>query len=218
LEFKQGNRVIRLTWTIKGLISEKDKVTKEFEAFKPDLVAMPISPEEMKGLRACVNGKVKTVALSNIEDAFAKRIGAWGKVTVPSPFLAQAWILAKKNKVPLKAVDLGEDEFTDFYLKAVSTPDLLIHSMKCRNLEKRRFNAQNPKDFCIEWDKVVSSTGGLRDVERLREETMARNILAIPEKHRRILAFIEVERYEGVKACIERELGKGRADMPGSNA
>ena len=208
MEFKQGDRVIRLTWAIKGLISEKDKVSKEFESFKPDIVAMPISPEEMKGLRACVNGKVKEIALSYIEESFAKRMGAFGKVAVPSPFLAQAWIMARKNKVPLKAVDLPEEEFTDFYVKVVSTPDLLIHSMKCRNLEKKKFKAQNPKDFSIEWDRLVSSTGGLSDVERLREETIAKNILAIKKEHKRVLAFIEVERYEGVKERISQALGK----------
>lgn len=208
MEFKQGDRTIRLIWCIKGLMSERQKVTKAFEAFKPDIVAMPISPEEMKGLRACVNGKVKEIALTYIEEVFEKRMRAWGDVAVPSPFLAQAWILARKNKVPMKAVDLDEESFTDFYVKVVSTPDLLIHSMKCRNLEKKRMKAQNPKEFCIEWDAIVSSTGGLRDVERLREEVMARNILAIPSDHQRILALVEVERYEGVKAHIENDLGK----------
>jgi len=188
-------------------MSERQKVTNAFERFKPDMVAMPISPEEMKGLRACVNGKVKEIALTYIEEVFARRMKAWGDVTVPSPFLAQAWILARKNKVPMKAVDLEEEAFTDFYVKAVSTPDMLIHSIKCRNLEKKHLKAQNPKDFCLEWDAIVSSTGGLRDVERLREETMAQNILALPKDKLRILAFIEVERYEGVKARIEQALG-----------
>lgn len=208
MEFTQEGRVIRLVWCIKGLMSERQKVTKAFDSFKPDLVAMPISPEEMKGLRACVNGKVKEIALTYIEEIFARRMKAFGDVTVPSPFLAQAWILARKNKVPMKAVDLEEEAFTDFYVKAVSTPDMLIHSIKCRNLEKKRLKSQNPKDFCLEWDAIVSSTGGLRDVERLREETMAKNILALPKDKMRILAFIEVERYEGVKTRIEQALGK----------
>ena len=218
MELERGDQRIRLVWCIKGLISEKDRITKEIERFKPDMVALPISPEEMTGLGACVNRKVKEIALSNLETIFAKKMEAFGKVTVPSPFLAQAYILAKKQKIKLKPLDLDEEAFTDFYVKTVSTPDLIIHSMRCRNLQKKRFKAKNPKDFSLEWDAIVSRTGGLKAVERLRETTMARNILLIPKDYKRVLALVEVERYEGVKAHLQSGLdgAKDALDMRGA--
>ena len=46
-----GDTQIRFLSTVKGLVSEADIVEAEIESFKPDLVALSIGPEEIKGTR-----------------------------------------------------------------------------------------------------------------------------------------------------------------------
>ena len=46
-----GDTQIRFLSTVKGLVSEAGIVESEIESFKPDLVALSIGPEEIKGTR-----------------------------------------------------------------------------------------------------------------------------------------------------------------------
>ncbi len=170
------------------------------------MVALPISIQEIRGLKACVDGKVKEIALSNLEEIFQKKLERYGAVTVPSPFLAQAHILAEKNNIELKAIDMNEVVFTDFYTKSVSLTDLVIHSQRVRRVKSKTFKARTGRDFIIEWDNYINRTTGIHIVEQQREIVMAANLLKMPKKHKRVLAFIEAERLPGVEKHIKNVL------------
>jgi hypothetical protein len=204
--FKRKGQVIYLKGVIKGLLREKKLVTSLFDEVKPQMVALPISPEEKKGLKACVEGKVKEIALSNLEEIYSERLQAYGKVAVPPPYLAQAYILAEKRGVKIKPIDMDEETFTDFYIKNVSTVDLIFHSQRVKHLKRKRFAAKTANDFALEWDDYINRTTGMRVVEQQRETVMAANLAKIPKKYERVLALMETERIGGVAKNLEKLL------------
>lgn len=180
-------------------MSERKKVKKIFKEVDPDIVCLPISKEEFTGLKACVEGEVDEMALSNLEEIYAEKLKQFGKVAVPPPYLAQAYIMAKEKGIKLRALDLPEEEFTDFYCANVSTVDLVMHSQRVRRLKKALFKMERVEDFVLKWDSIVTKTTGLRIVEEKREEVMSQSLFKVPSKYKRVLAIIELERFEGVK-------------------
>jgi len=183
-------------------------VKKAFKEVDPDIVLLPISPEEIKGLKACVDGKVKEMALSHLEEMYAKRMRKYGKVAVPPPYLAQAFILTRDSGVKLKAVDMDENTFTDFFLKSVSTVDQIVHSQRMRFMKRKKFKATTAEEFSMRWDAYINKTTGFRVVELQREIVIAANISRTPKKYKRALAFVELERFEGIKKNLLKALGQ----------
>src|SRR5437667_4195829 len=72
-----------------------------------------------------------------------------------------------------------------------------------KRLTKRRFRAQTPREFVLEWDAEVNGSPGFRRLQARREAFMAGRLREIAASRPRVLAIIEVERAQGVRAALE---------------
>src|SRR5438552_18798963 len=72
-----------------------------------------------------------------------------------------------------------------------------------KRLTKRRFRAQTPREFVLEWDAEVNGLPGFRRLQARREAFMAGRLREIAASRPRVLAIIEVERAQGVRAALE---------------
>jgi hypothetical protein len=120
--------------------------------------------------------------------------------------MAQAYLLAKDRGVKIRAIDMDEESFTDFYVKNVSTVDLIVHSQRVKRVKRMRFRAKTAREFVLEWDSYINRTRGLRKVEKQRESTMAQNLAKLPRKYKRVLVLMDLERMEGVMSRFEELL------------
>jgi len=185
--------------TIKGLVREKKNVRSAFEAVGPDLVALPVSREGLLGLAAINRGKEPEIFLSHYEEIYAIKLSRYGKVAVPPPSYTEAFAAAFKMGIPVKAIDLSEDEFADAFCQDVSTSNLVFHSLRWKWLKRKKFRqATTARQFSLAWDRAVNSLRGFRNLEGRREEHMARRLASLAMYHGKILAIIELERMGGV--------------------
>ncbi|MDI6917934.1 MAG: hypothetical protein QMC80_09095 [Thermoplasmatales archaeon] len=199
---------IFLLGSIQGLTSEKSEIKKLFEKIKPDAVALPVSNEELEGLKKLSDGEEQEILLSGYEEVYARKLAAYGEVKVPPPSLTEAFELAKKNNLPVYAVDMNDKEYTGVFIKNISTIQLILYSLKIKKLRKKRFKSKTSEDFIFEWDKIVNKLKGFRALEKKREEHISKKLSELSEKHNRILAVVELQRLKGISEILSRNIQK----------
>jgi hypothetical protein len=106
--------------------------------------------------------------------------------------------LCGKDSVPIIAIDMDEERFSDTFCDSVGGLDLLRESLFAKKAWKKRFDLSSPESFVIDWDRKVNKAGGFKELERAREKHMAEALTDAARSYKRILAVVEVERVEGV--------------------
>jgi hypothetical protein len=194
---------IRIIGVIKGLTNEREKVRTEF-TIKPESVAMSISPEELKGLEKYQkNGAEEQIILTDYEEMYAEKLSAFGDIEIPPPCYVEALVLSKKEQIHTEAIDMDESKFTDVYCAYVTGSNLLVHSLRKGFLRNKKYKAKTAEEFVIEWDRKVNKLSGFKKLEESRERYMAKRLLKISDNYKNILAFIELERANGVATKIK---------------
>ncbi|MGA1821574.1 MAG: hypothetical protein ACMUIG_03505 [Thermoplasmatota archaeon] len=192
-----GARVY-LLGTIKGLLSERQIVETMFEESKPKAVAVHIGKEEIKGLRAVVDGKVETTYLSSYEKVYAKKLSKFGEVQIPPPSLVRGMELSRESDIPILPLDYNDEEYASTYAHEVSGLTMIRQSLRLKRVNRKKFKSERSEDFVLEWDRISNRLRGHRKLEMKREEHMAGRIRKISKKYDVLLCILELERLEGV--------------------
>jgi hypothetical protein len=200
---------IHLVGVIKGLTEELKTVRSAYYRYRPHVIGLHISQEALDELQDLVAGKIAEVEISNYDEIYARRLAEYGEVQVPPPALVEAVLLGNKNNIPVLPLDMGELEYADTFCEAVSTFQLMMHSFKVQKLKRRKFKAATPEEFVFEWDRFITKLKGFKHVEEQRETHIAMRIIELTENYRRVLAILELERFDGVWNKILTRLPKG---------
>ena len=208
LVFKNGCE-LDVVGAVKGLSTERETVRESFRR-EPALVAISISPEELKGLRQY---KDEHYILSDYEEIYADNLCKFGDVEIPPPCYTEALRMSNDKNIPIYPIDMSEQSFTNAYCAYISGTDLLRHSLRKSLLRHSKIKAGDAEEFVFKWDKKINRISGFRRLENRREKHMADRLASHSEKFKRILAVIELERAPGVIAKLgdsvkEREQGR----------
>lgn len=194
-------RVFQITSTkqilgvVKGLVSEAEKVEEFLKRFKPDVIGLGVSAEEVEGLREYIKKGGELPQLSAIEEIYAEKLSAYGDVGYPPPAYERCMIYSTNNGISILPLDIPEEEYTEIYCKAVRTRDLILQSFRIRGLRRKRIAALHAEEFEIDWDNLINRFGGFKIVEMEREKYMAQELKKIEG---RVVAVIELARALGV--------------------
>lgn len=188
--------------TVKGLERERRAVRRAVLESRPDVVAIPVSPEGLRGLRAIWKGKDPEIFLSHYEEIYAVKLARYGRVSVPPPSFTEAYAAAAGEGIPVRAIDLDEEAFSDAFVQSISSANLIYHSLRWRWLRRKRFDQDSARDFALAWDRAITSLRGFQNLELRREEHMAGALGRLCARYRKVLAVLEIERLEGVLARL----------------
>jgi len=195
---------IRFVDVVRGLKSEAEKVARAFAEFKPDLLAMSISKEEIAGLRDYIKEPYE-VEMSRYEELYAERLSKFGDVFLPPPCFLAGLEEADKAGVEIIGIDMDDDTHSAAYCSFVSGSDLFRHTTRFNILKARRFAAKTPEEFVVLWDRIVNNLKGFRELERERERFMTMELIEIARRNdEKMLAIIDLERAEGVRRELSR--------------
>jgi len=191
---------ILLIGAVRGLISEGERVKNTFEEFNPNIVGISTSKEAIEAMAEHIvtNNEIPESA-NQEEDMYIEGLEEFGEVVRPPPCYSEAWKLAKKNKIPIKGLDMDEEHFTAAFCKYVSTIDMVRQGRCEKKWARHAFIAQTPEDFVLEWDGAVNWLPGYQALERAREEWIAKGICILAKKYDKILVIVELERLAGVQ-------------------
>jgi len=194
---------IRFVDVVRGLKSEAEKVAKAFAEFKPELLAMSVSKEEIAGLRDYVKEPYE-VEMSRYEELYAKNLAKFGDVFLPPPCFLAGLEEADKAGIEVVGIDMDDDTHTAAYCALVTGSELFRHTTRFNLLKLRGFKAETPEQFAKEWDKRVNNLRGFRELEAEREKFMGKELdrLSTGQKAR-IVAIVDAERAEGVRKALK---------------
>jgi hypothetical protein len=195
---KVGGCTLSLLPTVKGLERERKPVREGIQSVLPAVVALPVSKEALRGLRAIYRGAEPELFLSHYEEIYAVKLTRYGKVCVPPPSFTEAYAVCAEKRIKVKAIDMDEEDFSNAFVQNISTPNLVYHSLRWRWLKRKRFKAATAREFALAWDRAVNSLKGFRNLEDRREEHMARELWRLASRHHSVLAVLELERMDGI--------------------
>jgi pheromone shutdown protein TraB len=196
---------IHVLGVVRGLEKEGDRVRDTFKRTKPGLIAVSLSKEDLDIIRDSPGKREKATASNFEEEVYILVLGKFGEIIKPPPCYAAAVDLGRKNDVPCTPIDMDDEEFTDAFCRNVSTFELYRQSRGAKRLRRTKFKASTPEEFVLEFDKSVNRLEGYRKLEEDRERHMADKLAKLSKKWKSILAVIELERLEGVKAQVENK-------------
>ncbi len=204
-----GGRRVHLLGTIKGLLSEQDLVVGQLTKLSPSTVGLHIGPQELKGLRSVVDGKVKSTYLSSYEKVYALKLSRFGEVQIPPPSLVGALRWSMENDARVIALDYSDDDYDRVYTETIGGMTLIRQSLRLKSLNRKKVRSTTPEDFCLEWDSWVNRPSGFRKLERKRERHFADRVRAIAPDHTPLVVVLELERLEGIIGSL---MDDGTAD------
>jgi hypothetical protein len=198
--FLLKGRLLYVAGVVKGLEREGERTRKLAEELSPDAIGLPLPLGEVRGLQGYDGRRVE---MSKVEEAYAKHLGRWGKVSLPPPPYLDAVRAAARRQLPVYALDMDEESYSSLYVEEVTGLRMIAAGVREDSLAEKEFAAADEFEFSLEWDRVVNLTKGHRRVEEERERHIAGEIVRRAAAHERLLAVVEYERLAGMLARFE---------------
>jgi hypothetical protein len=198
IDLRLGECRVLLLPVIRGLVSEGGRVAGEMRKFAPDLVALSISPEELKALREHDGKALEPMCGTEEENVYEAGLGKFGKVERPPRCFIDAITASDAAGASVVGVDLSEEDFTRAYVSLVSGWDFVRKALGRGSFGRARFDQSSAEAFVLDWDRRLRKVRGYDLLEKRREAEMAKRLQELAEKTERLLAVVEVERASGV--------------------
>ncbi len=187
--------------TVRGLKSESMDVESIISEKNFDLIMLGISKEDLEGLKKYIQEPFE-VDLSDYEIMYGMKLKEFGEVKMPVPSFTTALRIAIERNIPVEAIDMDEKEFSDLYVKEITTFQLLRHSLRKGKLWDMNFKAKSAEEFSLLWDREINKLKGFRNMEEKREKYMARKIVE-NERGKNVFVIVDYPRLDGILKVIE---------------
>ncbi len=199
-EVPLGDASVLVLPVVRGLPRDARATREAIAATSPAAIGVSIAPEEVTALRRFDGFPVAPENLE--EEVYVAGLSAWEEPIKPPPCFTEAVKVADARKIALEGLDLDEVAYTDAYTECVSTLELLLQGRMESRLGRKKFRANTPEAFVLEWDAEVNRTAGFARLQRRREAHMAERLREIAARAPKVLAVIEVERAQGVLGAL----------------
>lgn len=199
---------VTLMGGILGLAADETLARNAFMDAKPEEVLLGVPYEDLDAIRATA-GKEATSEFesADLDDDYVRRLKTFGEVRTPPPDLYALFHLAEETKIPVRAIDLADEAYTDAYTKNIGIFEVLRSNRNQRKLPNVEIEAATAEEFAVRWDEAIYPSKGLRRLQKLREEEMTNCIdKTVP---RRILALVPLPRLTGVVGGLQGAGWKG---------
>jgi len=186
-----GDTQIRVLSTVKGLVSEAEIVEFEIESFKPDLVALSIGPEEIKGTREWDGQPYDMSGWDEIYGLSLRKVVGDDGVRLPPPSFSKAIEVSDSKNLEVIGIDMDEESFTESYTSNVSTWQLYKRGRLEKTMAKRGIEGTTPQDIVINMENSIREITGFAKLEDDRVQAMTENIKSNLDKSK-ILVIVEL--------------------------
>lgn len=198
---KLGRADLTLLGAVTGLVAEAERIGSAIRDRDPDRLALGVAPEELEALEAIARDEIDEeieIDVAGIDEAYAQHLSRFGRVELPPPAYVRAVEVALEEKIPVEALDLAEEPFTETFTDNVGAIDLIRRGRRERKLAKHGVEADDASEFARKWDDRLLEIGGLRRVEEIREAHMAERLRAVCETSGSVLAVVGTVRRPGI--------------------
>ena len=198
---------VLLLGTIPGFVPDAERVQQAYDAFRPQVVALGVPPEDLPALDA-IAAAATPPELPELDVADAKRLellAPFGTTRIPSPDLEAAHRAARADGVALAALDLDDEAHAAVFTRHVRFLHVMQSNAIKSRLLKRGVGGADAYAVAANWDARWTKPKGLARVEQEREGHMAHRIREEAAKGT-VLAVVPSVRLAGiVRALGERQ-------------
>ena len=186
-----GDTQIRFLSTVKGLVSEAEIVEAEIESFKPNLVALSIGPEEIKGTREWDGQPYDMSGGDEIYGLSLRKVVGETGVRLPPPSFSKAIEVSDSKNLEVIGIDMDEESFTESYTSNVSTWQLYKRGRLEKKMAKRGIEGDTAQDIVVNMENSIREIAGFAKLEDDRVRAMTNNIKSNLDKSK-ILVIVEL--------------------------
>jgi hypothetical protein len=198
-----GRRAL-LVLGITGLSSDAYVAQEAITRGPVGRVLLGVPFEDLDSIRATSGKELETeFEAGGLDDEYLEGLKRFGAVQTPPPDLYVAYRFAEQAKVPVEAIDLGDEAYTEAYTKNVGFFEVLRSNRRQRRLSAADVEAPDADAFVIAWDERLNAGRGLGKVQAAREDAMTRAIEAA-SKDGGVLAFVPLVRGAGIVQRLVR--------------
>ena len=192
-----GDTQIRFLSTVKGLVSEAEIVESEIESFKPDLVALSVGPEEIKGTREWDGQPYDMSGWDEIYGLSLRKVVGDDGVRLPPPSFRKAIEVSDSKDIEVIGIDMDEESFTNSYTSNVSTWQLYKRGRLEKGMVKNGIEGSTPEEIVMNMENSIREISGFAKIENDRVQTMADNIKSKLDKSK-ILVIVELSNVDSL--------------------
>ena len=191
-----------------GVADDVPVLRRALEGRPWDAVLLGIPFEDLDAIRATVGQEQnRSFERDETDDLYLKQVERFAPPVIPPPDLYAAYAFAQERKIPVEAIDLGDEAHSESWSRNVGMFELLRNNRRMKNLPKHEFQSPSLEAFVVEWDEVVNHSNGLRRVQGERESWMAGRIQHFAQTHRALFALVPYARLVGLANRLERDFG-----------
>ena len=197
-----GETQIRILPTVKGLVSESEIVENEINSFKPDLVALSIGPEEVKGTREWDGEPYDMSGWDEVYGLSLRKLLGDDSVRLPPPSFSTAIKISDSKNIEVAGIDMDEQSFTEAYTSNISIWQLYRRGRLEKHMAKNGIAGSTPEEISINMESSIREIEGFATLEDQRVHAMSENLRSYSDKDR-ILAIIELPNVDSLVKLLK---------------
>lgn len=193
-----AGRATLVVGSVRGLRSEGPRVLERLDAFRPSLVGLGLSPEELAGVRDYFVGTLAEplVPLAPSETAEVRALARYGEVGLPNPTLSAVLEWGVSHDVPVRAIDPTEADYAELFAESIGYTELLRRTLRERRISRNPPRPATADEFALAWARPPGASGGSARLARAREARVAAALRAMGAPTDRVAVVVDRERFE----------------------
>ena len=197
-----GETQIRILPTVKGLVSESEIVEDEINSFKPDLVALSIGPEEVKGTREWDGEPYDMSGWDEVYGLSLRKLLGDNSVRLPPPSFSTAIKISDSKNIEVVGIDMDEESFTEAYTINITFWNTMARGRLEKRMVKKGIAGSTPEEISINMERSIREIRGFAKLEEQRVSAMAENLGEYLGKEK-ILAVIELPNVDSLVKLLK---------------
>jgi hypothetical protein len=185
---------------VRGLASEVAPLMALLETFRPEVVGLGISLDELQGLRDHFVDRASEplVPLTGAETAEVKGLSRFGEVRVPNPACIEVLEWGRSRGTPVEPLDPSDETYATMFTDHISYFELLRRTLKERRLARAPPTAATPEEYAATWHRSMSGGRGSRSFDAARDAALVENARRLSARAPRVAVVVDLERYDSV--------------------
>ena len=178
-----GETQIRILPTVKGLVSESEIVEDEINSFNPDLVALSIGPEEVKGTREWDGEPYDMSGWDEVYGLSLRKLLGDNSVRLPPPSFVTAIKVSDSKNIDIVGIDMDEESFTEAYTTHISFWNTMSRGRLEKSMAKKGIKGETPEEIAINMENSIRKISGFAKLEEKRVSAMANKLQQLIREH-----------------------------------
>lgn len=197
---------------VRGLTSEAHELVVALDAFAPGAVGIGTSAEELRGLADyfVVSEAEPVVPLTPTEFSEIRGLTRFGEVRVPNPAFVEAIRWSLERRLPVVPLDPNDERSASLFAEHIGYVELVRRTVRERRVGRTPPTPSSADEFALAWDRSIARGRGSLRLAAARDAHLVAEAGRLLHGNPRVAVVIDRERFESVRAALERPDGAAR--------